>query len=243
MTGLQFVGNIRNKTRTNSSTFTDADIILSANAVKDDIAERIVKLKEDYFQVPTLRNLVASSSTDITKREYPLPDDYLGLVRVQAKFDATNWIRLTELDLNTYKLPIDETDITNTFSNLLGEAKYHISRRGLWIYSGTIAAVTSGLEIVYNAYPADIGAGDLAGATDLSIDPTTTTFALPRQLHNLWVMGVVVDYKTSREKPLPLTDREQNYQFLLHNALQSLINTNQDREIIASVPYNDGSQY
>ena len=51
MTSKQFADYIRKKTKTNSSTFTDADILLYANIIKDDIAKEVNKANEDYFGI------------------------------------------------------------------------------------------------------------------------------------------------------------------------------------------------
>lgn len=240
MTGTEFAGYIRNSTRTNSVTFPDADIVLLANVIKDDIAKEIVKNDEDYFGIPAIRNLVASG-TDITLREYSLPEDCLGMIRVQAMFNAVDWVKLEELNLAQYKKPVSEIDITNKFSNDPKNCFYDILRQSVWLYSGTIIDVTDGLELFYNAYPANIIVSDLSSDIDLSIPPTSTTFSLPRQMHELWARRVGINWKANREKPVPLTAFEQMFDRDMTRALQSLTNSNQDREILGSIPYEDGT--
>ena len=85
-------------------------------------------------------------------------------------------------------------------------------------------------------------------ATDMSVDPSTTTHGIPKELHELWARGVVIDYKESREKPIPLTERELKYEFDKQKAIETLKHGNLDREVIGTLPPasdrgNDGSDY
>ncbi len=242
MTGVNFASLVRNYTRTNSTTLPDSEIVLLGNVVKDELAPFVIEADEDLFIVPATRNLVASGA-DFTLREYSLPDDQLGIKRVEAKLDGTNWIKLTEFDLTQYKYPTTEAETISRFNNsaVLPEnpngARYDIIRKSLWIYSGTISAVTGGLKLWYPAYPSDIAAANLAdSSTDLSVDPDTTHSALPRQLHELWARRISIIWKSNREKPIPLTERELKYEFDLKRKIGSLKNPNKDRENIARLP-------
>ena len=71
----------------------------------------------------------------------------------------------------------------------------------------------------------------------MSVDPSTTTHGVPRVLHEIWARGVAIDYKESREKPIPLTEREQSYNNDLDEAIALLKMGNKDREIISQVPH------
>jgi hypothetical protein len=238
MTGTNFAALIREYTRTNSTTLTDATIVLLANTVKEDFAPEIMKADEDLFGVPATRNLIASAIS----REYSLPEDNLKLIRVEAKFDGTNWVKLHELNLALYRRTTDEATITRLFNNSEmnagnpSGAQYDIFRKALWLYSATIEAVTAGLKLYYIAYPADIVAGDLAGSTDLSIDPTTTTSQIPRQFHELWARKVSIMWKSNREKPIPLNERELFFEKDFKKKISSITNPNQDRDNEAKLP-------
>ena len=52
----------------------------------------------------------------------------------------------------------------------------------------------------------------------------------------VWATKVIIEYKTSKERPIPLTEREQNVQIELDTAINSLKNQNLDRAVIATVP-------
>jgi len=243
MTGLQFAQLVREYTRTNSVSFTDASIILLANVIKDDFAKEIAKADEDYFGVPSTRDLVASSNSDPTAREYTLPEDYLKIKKVEACLDGTNWLQLKEFDLIQYQRTTNEAEILNQFSNDEGKAFYDIFRKSLWIYSGAITANSGGLKLWYIAYPADIAVADLSGTQDLSVDPTTVTAGMPRQFHELWARKISITWKSSRPKPIPLTESELVFTPDFKSALSSIRNPNLDRSQIGSIPYNDGQQY
>ena len=71
MTGTKLAALIRYKTRTNSTTFTDADILELVNTFKDEISSLIVEKNAGYFVIPTTFNLVAD------QREYSFDDALL----------------------------------------------------------------------------------------------------------------------------------------------------------------------
>lgn len=234
---------IRLKTRTNSTTFTDADMLILFNLKKDEVCQRALETDEDIFLVPTYMNLVAD------QREYPLNSNILaGIKRVEAKLDGTNYIKLNSFDLTNHDKPVTgETNITYYFSNNEGEAFYDIMRKAIWIYSGTITAVTDGLRVWVNTWPADLSS--MVGSTDMSVDPSTTTHGVPREVHKVIMDGVVIEWKTSREKPIPLTEREQSWEFDLEKSIQTLKHADYDREITGDLPDNivmqgdDGSDF
>jgi len=237
MTPVKLAEYVRLKTRTNSTTFTNADLIILANVIKERLVLRALETDEDIFLVPTYMNLVAD------QREYPLHSSLLSRIkRVEAKLDGTNWLKLKEFDLTSHSEPISsETDIIATFSNSEGDSFYDLMRKSVFIYSGTITGVTDGLRIWINTYPADIIS--MVATTDMSVDPTTTTHGFPRELHGVLATGMVIEYKESKEKPIPLTEREQLYDKDVDRAIQSMKKGNYDREVIGKIPYNDGSQY
>src|SRR3990167_2381617 len=246
MTPVQMAAYIRLMTRTNSTTFTDADIIILMRQRQDSIAEAILKADEDILLIPQTLDLVASS---ITTREYPLPTDILSRIkRVEAKLDGSNWLKLTEMDITKIQTPIaTEADITKYFTNETCKCHFDILRKSIYIYSGTITAGTDTMKIYVDTYPTAIT--DLTSGTDMSVDPTTTTHGIPRPLHRIWAIGVIIDYKSSREKPIPLTEREKNYELDLSKGIETLKHGNMDREVIADIPDqitfhgSDGSEF
>jgi hypothetical protein len=204
--------------------------------VKDDFAKEIVKADENFFGFYALRNLIAST-TDITSREYNLPDYILKLKRVEAALDGVHWQTLGELDLNRIQRPTDESTVQSIFTNEQGMCKYMIFRRSLWLYSGSITAGTDTMKLWGIMYPADITSSTLADATnDLVKDPTTTTVQLPRQFHELWARKVSMVWKQTREKPLPLNERELKFDVDFANAIDAITNPNLDRSSVASLP-------
>ncbi len=247
MTKTQFTTEIRRKTGTTSTTLTDAVLLPIVNFSKDEIASRIVErdAKANYFVVPATQDLVASS---ITAREYAWPEDVLNhIVTVECAFDSaspTVYVEarpypggITELAKNING--ITEAKITANFTN--EEPFYFIYRRSIFILSGTISAVTNGLKVRYRTFPADLA--DLSGSVDLGIDPSTTTFGIPKQFHELWARLVSIYWKTDRPNPLPLSPKEQAYESDLEKLLSGIFDNDLSDELLGSIPYDDGSQY
>ena len=230
MTPAQFATYVRKKTRTNSTTFPDADLLSYMMVVQDDLAKDIIDADEDILLVPQYDNLVAN------QREYSFPSDILSSIkRIEAKLDGTNYIPLDEFDMGKYANTIKtEADITNNFSNNAGNAFFDIARKAITIYSGTITSVTDGLLVWCNTWLSTIT--DLTSMTDMSVDPTSTTHGTPRELHKVWAMGVIIEYKEGKEKPIALTETERNYEALKLKAINSLKPSNRSRTVRFSLP-------
>lgn len=240
MKGTTFAAYVRKLTKTNSTTLPDSDIVTWANVIKDDIAADIVSnVDEGYFDMELTRDLEA----DI--RSYTFPDDLLRHVKViAAKLDGTNWSPLLEADISQF----DDTPILeNSYIKNLYSARspeFRISGRELVILSGDdITAVTDGLKMLAEIYPEDITTSMLAASTDLSIPSSDVTHSLPRQVHKFWAMKVAIEYKQSRDKPIPLTQQEQKVDIDLEAVYNKLTPRNQNRSFLASTPEDNGEDY
>lgn len=232
MTGAEFAAYIRYRTRTNSTTLTDAEIILLGNVHLAELSKALMGADEDTLIMPMTTNLQADL------REYPFPTSILSRIKyVEAKLDGTTFIHLNEFDLNQYQKTTDETTILSLFSNEEGRAAYDIERKALIIYSGAITDVISGLKLWCNVYPAPLDVSRIADlTTGLEVDPTTTSHGFPKELHKLWATSVIIDYKQSREKPIPLNEQELRYDVDLQEAIVALRHGNLDRVVIAQIP-------
>lgn len=249
MKALELATYIRFKTRTTTTTFTDAEMLPLVKFRQDEIARRLMDAlsgEEDIFLTPETADLVASTS----HRDYSFPQDTLSRIkRVEAALDGSNWIKLYPIDIEDYKATHLEADIINHFNNSQyssrgnpSGARYDVRRKSIFIYSGSITALVGGLKLWCFNYPALLQ--DLTDNTDdLEDDPTTTTHGFPREFHELLARGVIIDYKESREKPIALTEREGNYELDLRKAIATVKRTDEEKEILGEVPYNDGSQY
>ncbi len=235
MNAANFTTFIRTQTSTDSTTLPDPLLRIYANIAKDEIAKEIAKRNEDFFGMPFLTNLVGG------QREYSLPDEILNNIKaVEVKLDGTNWTRAKEIDLNSYQWTTDEATIEAKFSQMV--PCYDIFRKSLWLYTGAaVASVTNGIKLWAIIYPADLS--DLTSVNDLSVDPSTTSHGIPRQFHELWARRVCILFKEGRDRPLALTQREQNYYADLKLALDAISEMNLDRNFTPTRPYNDGSNY
>jgi len=239
MTGTKLAAWIRRKTHTNSTTYTDADLLVDINLMKDEIVSRIQQVRPTIFNITYLANLVLSS----TSREYAIPTEALNrIVDLELKFTATgDFVQATHLARRHYKDALQETKIVNDFNNL--NPKYFIRRKKIYVLSGTIIAVTDGFKLVYDRLPADLA--NLTGDTDLSLN-TDTENGIPREFHKLWGRGVVVEYKDLHE--MRLSKKELEYDSDLEKALDDFSIANLDEEVIGSLPHgstrgDNGAEY
>lgn len=268
MTGTQFASYIRLQTKTNSTTFTDANIVLFANIVKDTrIAPEIISLDEGYFGMPETTDLVNN------QREYPLPTDMPAhLKKVEAVLDPTTkdangnpiWIDIHEMDLNQYSAlsgsvfardiendqltftpTTDEAKIVSVFANQPGRCAYFLFRNSLWIYSGTLANFTGGnnyLKIWSYVWPFDLTTAMLSQTTDLSIDSTTTSPGIPRPAHLTWADMTILLWKNTSDKDYRLNTYEQGIEPRWEKTKMQLLSLNEDRSFTLTMP-NGGHMY
>lgn len=231
-----FASLVRSYTKTNSTTFTDAEILLLANVIKDDQAVEIGKrVGEDYFGMRFTRDLVAD------QREYELPAEIMSRMKyMEAKLDGSNWEKMYETDLLQYQKTTNEATILLEFANR--KPSFDLWDKSFIIYSGSaITAVTGGLKLWAIIYPADFA--NLTSSDDMATNPTTTSHGFPREFHKLLAVAVSIEYKTTQTRPIPLSKKEQSYEVDFENKINSLKGANEDRNFVPTVPYDDGSNY
>jgi len=207
------------------------------NTVKDDFASAIVERNAGYFLIPSTFDLVAD------QREYGFDDDLLNRIyKLELKFAAAdsrfkaNWIKY-------YNGSETESEITKNYTNSPGEFAYTIRRRALFILSGTIIAVTGGGRLQSYIYPADLA--NMTGSTGLEVDPSTTSFGVPRQFHELWARMVSILWKARPGNKIPMSKLEKRFDKDFEIALQAISRPDESAEIIGELPdstdlYNDG---
>lgn len=228
MTGTELAKMIRKKTGTNSTTLIDVDILLDVNVFIGEISSMIVERNNGMFLIPSTFDLVAD------QREYAFPDDLLNrLHKFEVKF-ASGDSRFPSRYIKDYYGSETESEIVKDFANSEGDFRHTIRRRALYILSGTIVAVTDGGRIWYHEYPATLA--NLTGSTDLSVDPSTTTFGFPRQFHELLARRVSIEYKGSQPNPIKLNRHELNYENDLKIQLDAISHIDNSGEIIGLMP-------
>jgi hypothetical protein len=232
---------VRDKTSTNSVTFTDTIMALYFNIAKDEISRAISRADESYFGITMLHNLVAS------QREYSFEDNMLtNMYRLEANIapttDADDWQVLKEYRLSQFKTTTDEASLVEYMQNY--DNGYIIFGGLIKIVSAdAIIDVTNGLKLWCNIYPSDIEASDLASDTDMSEPPSSIEFGIPKQFHELLARRIIIEFKEAQDKPIALTQSELLFYQNLATAVSQLSSQNFDRNFVASKPYNDGSQY
>ena len=235
MTTTEFAALVRYKTRSNSVTFTDGDMLPLANTFKDEISSMIVERNNGMFLVPSTFDLVAD------QREYGFGDDLLNRIhKLEIKF-ASGDSRFPALYIKDYYGSETESEITKQFTNAEKSFAYTIRRRAVLLLSGTIVAVTDGGRLWSHIFPADLA--DLSGSTGIEVDPSTTTFGFPRQFHELLARRVGMERNNRNNKPL--TALELRYDSDLKIQLDAIATIVNQGDIIGLFPpsedlYNDG---
>jgi hypothetical protein len=232
----KFATLVRYYTKTNSTTFTDADILVLANIFKDDIAGLIAKeVGEDYFGLRFERDLIAG------QREYDLPAELMSRMKyLNAKLNGTDWKRLTETDLSEYGGTLDEATIVSRYADI--EPQFDLWDNGIFILSDSaIIDVTNGLKPWAIVFPSDFT--DLSSTEDMSTNPDDYTHGFPRQFHELLARRISIAFKSSKDRPIPLSEKEKVYESDLALAINTMKDANLDRSTAPEAPYDDGSNY
>lgn len=210
-----------------------------ANVEQAALAEEIAaEVDEGYFLMEDVRSLEADT------RKYTYPQDMLKSIKyIAVKLDGINWTYLREVDfgyIESRNLPLmEEAEIQNEFANK--EPKYLFHGTELMILNGSaITAVAGGLKIVSEVYPESLVSSDLVGTSLLSTASTTTAVRLPLAAYKPLAKMVSIAYKTSKDKPLPLTEDEKLLPVDKANLWKKLRGRNAVRVIQGSVPYMDG---
>ncbi len=230
-----FASLIRLYTATNSTTFTDANILIYANIFKNDICDKIIeKVGEDYFGLRFTRDLIAG------QREYDLPTELVKMKYLEAKLDGENWSHLTETDLSIYAKGTDEETIVAAYADR--DPQFDLFDRSLFILSGSaIIDVTDGLKLWAIIYPADFAS--LTSTEDMANPPDDYSHGFPSSFHELLARRISIAYKSSKERPIPLSEKEVLYEADLKAAIDSMKVENEDRSFVPSTPHDDGSDY
>lgn len=245
MTGTALATLIREITKTNSTTLTDATLLVHANNVKNELSPQIAKKNEQLFVIPATFDLVASS---VSAREYPLPSTMMNqliTVELALETDATHFVVCWPYPGGRQRLVRNINGITedNIQGNFTNSHPYYIKiRNGIYILSGeitsTIASASNARgKIHYRKYPSDLA--NLSGLTDLSIDPSTTTFGIPISFHELWARRVSIIWKSGRPSPVPLSALELAYESDLNKALDFISIDDLGDEVRGFLPAED----
>jgi hypothetical protein len=218
MTITDIVSLARKKSKTNSTTFPDSDMVLYIKAKLPLFQADIEDVNEDYMGSIEYRDLRATGDdgtyTDggetYLSREYNLPSDMISrLQNVYAKLDGEDWTWLKHYREETLQMPIEEDNILENFSNELGVAGYFIFRGSLFLLTGEIEdAVTDGLKLWDYAYSSEISSIPEAASED---DVDLTTYGIPRTLHEVFAVALSAEWKNNQDVPIPLTAEEQTY--------------------------------
>jgi hypothetical protein len=175
------------------------------------------------------------------------PDDFrrLGVARTEANIQA-NYTN------GNSSYPIDAFGSQSGFAS---SPRYEIQRRSLYLLSGDISSttlkdsngnpgatqVTNGIRLRYRAYPQNLtDVSSDANQSDMSVDPSTTTFGFPRQFHELWARACSIQWKAEHPGAVPPSQIEANYPNDLEAKLSGIEENDMSGEVIGYLPRQVG---
>jgi hypothetical protein len=268
MTRLSLATLIRKKTKQSSTSLTDADLLPMVNDAKNEISQLIEArdIKGNYFIIPATTNLIAG------QREYAWADDVLDhLYSIEVAFSNTTdafgqlpYIQAFPDDFRRLGLSRIEANILANYTNVSGAGltdafgsangrvsgpRYEMQRRAIYLLSGAIDAttlgastITNGIRVRYRQFPADLP--DLTDNTsDISVDPTTTSFGFPKQFQEILARRVSLAWKGDHPGAVPLSPLETRYDADLEAKLSGIEMNDMSGEIIGLIPSDTGYDY
>jgi len=230
----------RLKTKTNTTSFPNTEMLLYTKAKLPVYQADIEEVNENYNGSIEYRDLVAtdegtyvSDETTYLTREYNLPSDMIPrLGKIYAKLDGTNWVLLRSYNLQEAGIQ-EEDNTTAKFTNKegtsFGSAGYCIFRGSIFLLTGEIEDdVTGGLKIwTYSFTSVVTEVPDVGGDGDIEFE----LYGIPETMQELFAVALGLEWKSNQERPIPLTSMEQNYYALYSKQLDSLKGLDRSREI------------
>jgi len=215
MTLTQLRSYSRFLTNTNSTTFTDADTLVSANVWYDILAAEIVSSMDDW----DIGGEIATANLVVGQQEYVFPADIFKIKRIEAAYDGTNWYPVTRFDVSELGIATDPTNVANHFSKSKPYADTYDN--SIFLFPTPDLSVTNGLKIYYEPLVTQL--------SGVSSEPD-----IARPFHVGIALGMAKDYL----KKYITVDGNQNKLMTIENDLEKLRNDmkeyyrsrNQDRE-------------
>lgn len=227
----QFAQSIWDLTWTDEYTLPISKIVTYCNIELDTfgLLGSIPGLNETYFSKDFTRDL------ELSKRKYELPEDLTHISNVAVKIAGT-WEDATQylwVDIQ------DESKIIELMNGM--KPKYRISGNTIKIFSKeAITAVTDGIKMEWTMYPSQFTEDDFTtNDRDMSIPRDASSQGLVRQFHKMFLYRIIIIYKESRDKPIPLNQTEQSYQWQLSDVIETMGLFVYDKRYKMSEPNDD----
>ena len=130
---------------------------------------------------------------------------------------------------------MDEESIQGKYSNTT--PVYMLRGGSIFLLTGSaIEAAPDGLSLWSKIYPSPFTASLFTFPGDLSNAPTDTSVGIPRALHIPILLRTSILWKQNQDRPVPLTQAEENWQQTLGKAIGNMANQNIVRDISPKLP-------
>jgi len=223
----------RDLTKTTASQYSNTKLLTWAKVWIKNIQREVASVRQDYF------GEVSFQTATIDQEDYPLPDNCLTFRRLEVCYNADedqskqNWVRAKEIDIPSQKYTWDylekNTPKSNPVYDLINHRIYVAPIRTDEVKNDTIK-----FRLYYIARPDD-------PQTETDTPLLTSTDISLADYQPLIAYGLAFDILSA----IGSARAPEFYQRFLRGVLdmKSQINQQNTGEIIAQIPYNNGSQY
>ena len=164
------LADIKNKiyflTKTNSSSFTAADMLISINNAYEHVASLILKCDSRWQWDDTNATDLPIATTNLVsgQQDYSLASTHLSLDRVEIKDSGGNWILLTQIDQQLKKG--DQAIALGAYQNTNGTPnEYDLVGNSVFLYPAPNYNSTGGLKLYFTRGPTLWSSSDLSTGT------------------------------------------------------------------------------
>lgn len=222
-----FTKSLRTHTGTDDVTLPKETIAAFVNSELEgfSILATLPNLQETYLGKTIPMNLANDT------REYTIPNNVIRTHNIEINYGGI-WVRMKEISLERMDAAINEEEVQKFFKNRLPMYSIYGGKYYIWT-PDPITELIGWLKIYASVYPTEFDENDFE---ENNIVEMSEVNELPRQFHQVLQKRVIISYKESRDKPIPLTQSEQMYKGDLETVLKSMRVINTARRYKMSEP-------
>lgn len=141
MTLSELQTDVRWKTRTTSSEYSDTDLNRELNKAYQILGSKILEAQDSW----DFQGQIATANLVANQQQYTFPTDILKAKRADITFDGVSWHRVNVFDVSEAAEALDTTSIANNFN--IEQPYVAMFRNSMFVYPAPPSNVTAGFKL------------------------------------------------------------------------------------------------
>lgn len=166
MTISDIISDIYKKTKTNSTSYPAADMLIDINSAANRVHSKIL-INDSRWQLEDTNNTdlpIATTALVSGQQDYSLSAAHLTIDRVELKDSAGNWTELTQIDQQSLK-SANAVALAAYRSTTGVPIEYDLSGNSVFLYPIPNYSQAASLKIYYTRGPAEFTSGEVTTGT------------------------------------------------------------------------------